>query len=203
VAAALLTSAAFAILVRRVKGLASLALVLILLKSATALRALVHGLPASGDSAQGSLIQVLDQRADPPIAVLDPEDYVRFRLFGPNRIEKRMVLVSVLPGELPTGVDPAVSDSLYTLALSDTALHRFISVPVQDFSQFIDSHSRFLLLQGIGSGRSFKQKATAMLVGRERRPGCLSGRKNRPTLTNSGFVKDYCRKLVGETDLSH
>jgi len=150
VAAALLTSAAFAILVRRVKGLASLALVLILLKSATALRALVHGLPASGDSAQGSLIQVLDQRADLPIAVLDPEDYGRFRLFGPNRSEKRMVLVSVLPGELPTGVDPAVSDSLYTLALSDTALHRFISVPVQDLANLLIPIHAFCSYRALG-----------------------------------------------------
>jgi hypothetical protein len=147
VAAALLISAAFAVLAHRIRGLSSLALVLILLNSATPLvHAFVHGLSASGNSIDRPSIQVFDRFADLPLAVPDPEYYGRFRLFGPNRIERRMVLVSVSPGELPPGVNPVNSVGLYWFAMMNIALHRLIGAPVEDFGRFIDAHSHFLLI---------------------------------------------------------
>jgi len=152
VAAALLISAAFAVLAHRIRGLLSLVLVLILLSPAIPLvRAFVRGLPASVNSIDRSSIEVIDRFPDLPLAVPDFEYYVRFRLFGPNRIEKRMVLVSVSPGELrDVALDdkqpPLAAQGLQWFALANIALHRFIGAPVKDFGSFIDAHSHFLLI---------------------------------------------------------
>jgi hypothetical protein len=102
----------------------------------------VHGLPASVNSIDPSSIQAFDRFADLPLAVPDPEYYGRFRLFGPNRIERRMVLVSWSPG----------------LAWMHFVLHRFIGAPVEDFGRFIDAHSRFLLIDALPQNPLFARE---------------------------------------------
>jgi hypothetical protein len=150
VAAALLIAASFGILARPVKGLGPLAMVLILLQAALPLRTFVHGLPPPADLIDGSSTEPFDHFPDLPIAMPRTDDYLRFRIFGPNRIRRRMFLVSFSPDEVRRVVNPVVAQELPTVDLMNAALHRTIAAPVQDFQDFIDAHPRFLLMNTIG-----------------------------------------------------
>jgi hypothetical protein len=148
VAATILISATFAVLARRIRGLLSLALVLVLLHSTLPLvKEFAHGLSPSANSIDRSSIEVFDRFADLPLAVPDAEYYGRFRLFGgPNTIEKRMVLVSLSSGDLPLSAQPVPSHGFLKLAVVNLAVHRSVGVSVEDFGRFIDAYSHFLLV---------------------------------------------------------
>jgi hypothetical protein len=150
VAAALLIAASFGALALPVKGLASVAMVLILLQAALPLREFVHGLPLPADLIGRSSTEPFDHFPNLLIAMPRTDDYLRFRMFGPNRIRRRMFLVSFSPEEVRRVVDPAVAQELPTVNRINAALHHTIDAPVQDFQDFIDAHPRFLLMNTIG-----------------------------------------------------